>query len=166
MPDEQKEKPTEKKSASARAEKKKYWRQIKHGPFYYEAEPGMTGTSVWAHHDEYGSGTTLGYHCIAEPGYRVDKPHSHNYHELLCFFGGDPTNINDFGAEIRICLGDELEEYVITSPTIVSLPAGLQHCPLEVTKCTKPIVFLEVSTTGEYIATGEDGRRVDQFSPE
>jgi hypothetical protein len=82
--------------------KKKYWRQIKRGPFYFEAEPGMTGTSIWAHHDEYGSGTTLGYHCISRPGYAAEKPHSHDNHELLCFLGGDPTNINDFGAEISI----------------------------------------------------------------
>ena len=141
--------------------KKKYWRQIKRGPFYFEAEPGMTGTSVWAHHDEYGSGTTLGYHCISEPGYTADFTHSHDNHELLCFLGGDPTDINDFDAEISICLGDELEEYIITSPSIVSIPPGLKHCPLVVRKCSKPFVFLEISTTKEYKATGEDGKRID-----
>ena len=142
-------------------EKKKYWRCVKRGPFYFEAEPGMTGTSVWAHHDEYGSGTTLGYHCIDKPGYEVPFSHSHANHELLIFLGGDPTNINDFGAEISICLGDEQEEHIITSPTIISIPSNLKHCPLVVKKCTKPIVFLEISTTKEYKATGTDGRRID-----
>lgn len=141
--------------------KKKYWRQIKRGPFYFEAEPGMTGTSVWAHHDEYGSGTTLGYHCISEPGYTADFTHSHDNHELLCFLGGDPTDINDFDAEISICLGDDLEEHIITSPSIVSIPPGLKHCPLIVRKCSKPFVFLEISTTKEYKATGADGNRID-----
>jgi uncharacterized RmlC-like cupin family protein len=145
--------------------KKKYWRQIKRGPFYFEAEPGMTGTSVWAHHNEYGSGTTLGYHCISEPGYAADFTHSHDNHELLCFLGGDPTNINDFGAEISICLGEEMEEHIITSPAIVSIPPGLKHCPLVVKKCTKPIVFLEISTTAEYKATGTDGKRIDSDIP-
>ena len=145
--------------------KKKYWRQIKRGPFYFEAEPGMTGTSVWAHHNEYGSGTTLGYHCISKPGYTADFTHSHDNHELLCFLGGDPTNINDFGAEISICLGEELEEHIITSPAIVSIPPGLKHCPLVVNKCTKPIVFLEISTTEEYKATGLDGKRIDSDIP-
>ena len=102
----------------------------------------------------------MGYHCIAEPGYTVPFSHSHPNHELLCFFGGDPTNINDFGAEISICLGDEQEEYIITTPTIVSIPSNLKHCPLVVKKCTKPIVFLEISTTKEYTATGPDGRPV------
>ena len=145
--------------------KKKYWRQIKRGPFYFEAEPGMTGTSVWAHHDEYGSGTTLGYHCISEPGYAADFTHSHDNHELLCFLGGDPTNINDFGAEISICLGEELEEHIITNPTIISIPPGLKHCPLVVKKCTKPIVFLEISTTKEYKAMGVDEKRIDNDIP-
>jgi hypothetical protein len=144
---------------------KKYWRHIKRGPFYFEPEPGMTGTSVWAHHDEYGSGTTLGYHCISKPGYKVDRSHSHDFFEVLCFLGGDPTNINDFGAEISICLGEELEEHIITSPTIISLPPGLKHCPLVVKKCSKPIVFLEISSTKEYKASGIDGERLDSDSP-
>jgi len=169
MPDDSKVNPTGNRKTNieegSAIVKKKYWRQIKRGPFYFEPEPGMTGTSVWAHHNEYGSGTTLGYHCISEPGYAADFTHSHDNHELLCFLGGDPTNINDFGAEISICLGDELEEHIITSPAIVSIPPGLKHCPLVVKKCTKPIVFLEISTTKEYKATGVDGERIDSDIP-
>lgn len=144
---------------------KKYWRQLKRGPFYFEPEPGMTGTSIFAHHNEYGSGTTLGYHCIAAPGYEVKFTHSHPNHELLCFIGGDPTNINDFDAEISICLGDELEEHIITSPTIVSIPPNMKHCPLVVRKCNKPIVFLEISTTKEYSATGAEGQTAEGNIP-
>ncbi len=134
---------------------KKYWQHLKRGPFYFEPEPGMTGTSIWAHHNEYGSGTTLGYHCISKPGYEVPISHAHDNHELLCFIGGDPTNINDFGAEISIFLGEEQVEHIITSSTIVSIPPNLKHCPLIVRKCTKPIVFLEISTTAEYKATDQ-----------
>ena len=148
-----------------RTKMKKYWRQIHRGPFYFEHEPGMTGMSIFAHHNEYGSGTTLGYHCISKPGYTADFTHSHDNHELLCFIGGDPTNINDFGAEISICLGDELEEHIITSPTVVSIPPGMKHCPLHVRKCTKPIVFLEISTTAEYKATDSEGQRIDSDIP-
>jgi len=134
---------------------KKYWQHLKRGPFYFEPEPGMTGTSIWAHHNEYGSGTTLGYHCISKPGYEVPISHAHDNHELLCFIGGDPTNINDFGAEISIFLGEEQVEHIITSSTIVSIPPNLKHCPLIVRNCTKHIVFLEISTTAEYKATDQ-----------
>src|SRR5512137_1609476 len=128
---------------------KKYWRNVIRGPFYVETEPGMTGMSLFAHHGEYKNGTTLGYHCI-NTNYEVPFAHSHDFHELLCFIGGNPENINDLGAEISICLGDELEEHIITSATVVSIPPGLKHCPLKVKKITKPFVFLEISTTKEY----------------
>jgi hypothetical protein len=130
-------------------EVKKYWKNITRGPFYQNLEPGMTGTSIWAHHNEYKNGTTLGYHCIND-NYDVPFTHAHDFHELLCFLGSNPEDINDLGAEIRVCLGDELEEHIITSATIISIPPGLKHCPLTVTKITKPIVFLEISTTSEY----------------
>ena len=130
-------------------EKKKYWRNVIRGPFFKDTEPGMTGTSIFAHHNEYRNGTTLGYHCI-NTNYEVPMPHSHDFHELLCFIGGDPANINDLGAEISICLGEEQEEHIITSATVVSLPPGLKHCPLKVKKITKPFVFLEISTTTGY----------------
>ena len=130
-------------------EQKKYWKQVIRGPFYKDAEPGMTGTSIWAHHNEFNNGTTLGYHCINDY-YHVPFTHSHDFHETLCFIGGNPEDINDLGAEIHLCLGDELEEYVITTATIVSIPPGLKHCPLKVTKITKPFIFLEISTTKEY----------------
>lgn len=77
-------------------EMKKYWRNVIRGPFYMAPEPGMTGTSIWAHHDEYSNGTTLGYHCINDH-YEVPMMHSHDFHELLCFLGGNPENINDLG---------------------------------------------------------------------
>lgn len=130
-------------------EKKKYWRNVIRGPFYIDAEPGITDTSIFAHNDEYKSGTTLGYHCI-KTNYEVPITHSHDFHELLCFIGGNPENINDLGAEISICLGDELEEHIITSATVVTIPPGMKHCPLVVKKVTRPFVFLEISTTKAY----------------
>ncbi|NLE08369.1 MAG: hypothetical protein GX631_03840 [Dehalococcoidales bacterium] len=128
---------------------KKYWKHVIQGPFYQNLEPGMTGTSIWAHHNEYGNGCTLGYHCINAP-YGEPKAHSHNFHELICFIGGNPENINDLGAEIHIRLGEELEEHVFTTATMLSLPPGLQHGYLEVKNITRPFILLEISSTTEY----------------
>ncbi len=136
-------------------EKKKYWRNVIRGPFFKDTEPGMTGTSIFAHHNEYKNGTTLGYHCI-NTNYEVPAPHAHDFHELLCFIGGNPEDINDLGAEISICLGDELEEHIITSATVISIPPGLKHCPLKVIKITKPFVFLEISSTTGYTHNMEE----------
>ena len=144
--------------------KKKYWRNVIRGPFFKETEPGMTGTSIFAHNNEYKSGTTLGYHCIND-NYEAPAPHKHDFHELLCFIGGDPENIDDLGAEISICLGEEQEEHIITSAAVVSIPPGLTHCPLKVKKITKPIVFLEISTTSGYGSNLEEARRDILLNP-
>ncbi|MBN1191858.1 MAG: hypothetical protein JXA46_19055 [Dehalococcoidales bacterium] len=130
---------------------KKYWMNIIRGPFFVEAEPGWAGTSIWAHHNEYKNGTTLGYHCINST-YEVPFTHCHDCHELLCFIGGDPENPADLGAEVSVCLGDELEEHVFNTAGIISMPPGLKHCPLTVRNVAKPIVFLEVSMTRDFAA--------------
>jgi hypothetical protein len=128
----------------------KYWMNIIQGPFYKEREPGYFGTSISAIHNEYRSGTTLGYHCIY-PGYSAPITHSHNHHELLCFLGGDPENVKDLGAEVCVCLGDEQEEQVFNTATIVSIPPNLKHCPVTVTNVTKPLVFLVICTAEEKV---------------
>jgi hypothetical protein len=130
---------------------KKYWMNIVRGPFFVDYEPGWAGTSVWAHHDEYKSGTTLGYHCITST-YNVRHTHAHGFHELLCFLSGDPENVTELGAEVSMCLGDELEKHTFNTPAIISMPPGLKHCPLLVDKVTKPVVFLEVSMTRDFNA--------------
>ncbi len=113
-------------------------------------EPGWTGTSVWSHNNEFRNGTTLGYHCIVTP-YDVRHTHTHDFYELLCFLSSDPENIKDLGAEVSMCLGDEQEIHIFNTPTIISMPPGLKHCPLLVKNITKPVVFLEVSTTKRFI---------------
>jgi hypothetical protein len=128
---------------------KKYWMNIVRGPLFIDYEPGWTGTSIWAHHDEYKSGMTLGYHCIIS-NYDVEHNHAHGFHELLCFLSGDPENPAELGADVSMCLGDELEEHTFNAPTIISMPPGLKHCPLHVKNVTRPVVFLEVSATRDF----------------
>lgn len=129
---------------------KKYWRNVIKGPFFKELEPGMAGTSIWAHHNEYKSGTTLGYHCI-KTIYRAMETHSHPFHETFCFLGSDPMNIEDLqGAEITVCLGEEKEEQKITSAAVVTIPPGLMHSPVIIKPGRAPVIFIEISTTGGY----------------
>jgi hypothetical protein len=125
---------------------KKYWMNMMRGPLYIDYEPGWTGTSIWAHHDEFFAGISLGYHCIVTP-YDVRFSHSHNNHENLCFLSGDPNNPKKLGAQGKVALGEEKEELTFDTPTIISMPPGLKHCPLQITNVTKPVIFLEVSVT-------------------
>lgn len=101
-----------------------------------------TGRSIVAHDGELDTDCSLGYHCITRP-IAFDRPHAHDFVEMLGFIGGDPTDITDFGAEIEFTIGGE--KHLITTPAIVTIPAGVEHCPITFTRVDKPIVFLEIS---------------------
>jgi hypothetical protein len=103
-----------------------------------------SGKSFVAHKGELDTDCSLGYHCISKP-MSFDEPHSHNFPELLCFFGGNPLDTTDLGAEIEFTLGGE--KHTITSGAVVSIPAGVKHCPIIFKKVEKPLMFLEVSLT-------------------
>lgn len=101
--------------------------------------------------DVLGVDCIIGSQGIHEPLYMVKEPHKHSFHQILCFIGGDPTNIHDFGAEIELSLGEEQEKHIITTNTAVSIPPGLPHCPLNFKRVDKPIVFLEFMLTPQYV---------------
>jgi hypothetical protein len=126
----------------------RYSKYVIKGPFKTIAH--YTGPSLLSHDGEFEADVSIGYHCLADTRYKAEKPHSHDFHELLCFIGGNPTNIADFGAEIELSLGEEQEKHLITSTTVVSIPPGLIHCPLIVKKVDKPVVLLEISLTRKW----------------
>ena len=81
--------------------------------------------------------------------------HIHPYGECLVFTGLDYNNPNSFPAEVELTLGKEEEKYIIDSPTVVVLPAGVPHCPLTTTRVDKPFGFLAISLSGEHALTEE-----------
>ncbi len=106
--------------------------------------PYYGGPSLVAHKGELDADCSIGYHCIAKK-MNFDIPHSHPFPEMLCFIGGNPENINELGAEVEFTLGGE--KHKITAPTVVSIPGNVEHCPIKISKVTKPFIFLEVSLT-------------------
>jgi hypothetical protein len=103
-----------------------------------------TGKSFVAHNGELDMDCSIGYHCISKP-MSFDDPHSHKFPEMLCFFGGDPQDTTNLGAEIEFTLGGET--HTITTGAVVSIPAGVKHCPIIFKKVDKPLMFLEISLT-------------------
>jgi hypothetical protein len=93
---------------------------------------------------------------VTEPFELKARLHAHDYDQLLYFIGGNPLNFFDFGAEVEITLGKEEEKHLITSTTIVYLPKGLLHCPINFKKVAKPILFMHLCFAPEYSrSTGE-----------
>ena len=68
-------------------------------------------------------------------------PHVHPYPECLVFVGHDPNNLEYLGAEIEICMGEELEVHTFDKPTCVIAPAGFIHCPVTTKNVTDPSGF-------------------------
>jgi hypothetical protein len=108
-----------------------------------------TGTSLVSHSGELKANVSMGYHCLAKP-ISFDKPHSHDFQEILCFIGGNPLDITDFDAVVEYTIGDE--KHVIKQPACVSMPPGQVHCPISIKNVSveKPIVFLEISLSPTY----------------
>jgi len=131
---------------------KKYDKYVTHPP-HIQVCSGDDGRVVFdglmVRHDQLGFDISMGLQFVTRPFVSDNPCHSHNFHELLCWYGGNPQDPEDFGAEVVIYLGEEKEKHVFTSPTIVYLPEGFPHCPLEITRVDRPIIQLEIMLVGE-----------------
>ncbi|HJX13241.1 MAG TPA: hypothetical protein VJ377_06910 [Dehalococcoidales bacterium] len=130
----------------------KYDKYVVHPP-HVEISSGDDGRVVFngrmVSHAQLGYNMTMGLQFINRP-FKSDNPcHTHNFQEFLAWYGGNPDDPEDFGAEVVLYLGEEMEKHVFTRPTIVNLPAGFPHCPLEVTRVDRPIIQVEIMLVGE-----------------
>jgi hypothetical protein len=82
----------------------------------------------------------------------VEESHSHEFDQFLFFFGADSKNIKDFGAEVEFTVEDE--KHIITSMTTVHIPKNTMHCPLFFKRVDKPVIFMNVALTTQYIKPG------------
>jgi hypothetical protein len=94
---------------------------------------------------------TIRWHCVAGPWLMEEKPHSHDFDQFSCFLGGNPMDIRDFGAEIEIFLGEEGEKHIINTTTVIFVPRGLIHGPLNFKRVDKPVMFINVPLASKYI---------------
>jgi hypothetical protein len=63
-------------------------------------------------------------------------------------------------------MGQEGEIVKITSPSVVTIPPGVYHCPLNFKRIGKPIYFLELMLTGSYQRTYTDGKKAVDYAQE
>jgi hypothetical protein len=65
------------------------------------------------------------------------KAHTHDYDEVIAFFGTNHDDPYDLGAEVELWLGDE--KHIITKTSLVFIPAGLKHSPLVFRRVDHPV---------------------------
>jgi hypothetical protein len=88
-----------------------------------------------------GATATIGWQVFTAP-VCWETPHVHKYDEFLIFLGAElPDLCSSFDAEIDLWMGEEMEKHTITSTTVVFIPKGFQHAPLNFRAIRKPVLF-------------------------
>ena len=136
---------------------------IRHGKYIVELKPKYSDFKAvqvpqfgaYGARDMDSAPFCLGWSFVTEPFVMISEPHTHDFDQFLHFFNGDSLHLAEFPAEVEFTLGEELETHVITGPTVIHVPAGVLHGPLEFKKVDAPVVFMNVALTPEYFKPGE-----------
>ena len=89
-----------------------------------------------------GAGINMGWQMFVKPIKLELQSHHHDVDEYLFFLGAQlPDLTANFDAEIEIFLGDEYERHVITKPTVLFIPRGMEHNPLDIKRLDKPMLL-------------------------
>lgn len=79
--------------------------------------------------------------------------HTHDFDEIIAFFGSNPDDIHDLGGEVELWMGGE--KHIINKSCIVFVPKGSEHCPLSFNRVDRPIFHFTVGSGGKYISSIE-----------
>ena len=90
---------------------------------------------------------TAWYHDIPEKN-PVFEEHVHEYDELIGFFGSNPEEPYDLGAELEVTIDGET--HILTRTSLIFCPAGMKHMPLKFNRIDRPIFHFSVVVGPEY----------------
>ena len=76
------------------------------------------------------------------------EEHTHDFGELMCFYGLNYDDIMDLGAEIEFSIDGET--YTVTESFTAFIPPGVKHGPLTIRNVTRPIAHMIACDTGVY----------------
>ncbi len=96
-------------------------------------------------HIQYGA-----YWMAGKMGQEPYQPHVHDFDQLIFWLGSDMNDLSELGAEVDLCLGEEMDTHIITTSTAVAIPKGMPHFPATITRMDKRIIFMEVSLAPNY----------------
>jgi hypothetical protein len=96
---------------------------------------------------------SLGLSVVRKPYMFHEPTHKHNFTEFFIFFGSNPMNMQEFDADVEFTFGEEREKHVISSPSIVVVPPGVYHCPLNYARVGKPFYCVEAFLSSKYTST-------------
>ena len=79
----------------------------------------------------------------------LNQAHTHDFDEVIGFYGTNPEDKDDLGGEIELWLGGE--KHILTRSFMAFVPKGLSHCPLTVRRVDRPIFHFSGGPGGMYV---------------
>lgn len=76
------------------------------------------------------------------------EAHTHDFDEVITFFGTNPEDPHDLCGEVELWLGDE--KHILTKSCLVFVPKGLKHCPLIIRRVDRPIFHFTAGPASIY----------------
>ncbi len=87
--------------------------------------------------------------CLKGSDESAAQAHTHDFDEVIGFFGTNPEDPHNLYGEIEFWLGDE--KHILTKSCLIFVPEGLKHCPLIIRRVDRPIFHFSAGTRGTYI---------------
>jgi hypothetical protein len=84
----------------------------------------------------------------AQPRDPLFEEHTHDYDEIIGFFGCDPESPYDLHATIELALDGNV--HLIDRTSLIFVPGGMRHNPLRLLRVDQPIFHFSVVTNPEY----------------
>ena len=88
----------------------------------------------------------MGLARITKPDSLGNPTHKHPFDQWI-YLIGDSENFGDFDADIEMRLGDRILK--INYPCYIFVPKNVLHCPLDIKRVGKPLIFIDASITQE-----------------
>ena len=79
---------------------------------------------------------------------KLCESHTHDFNEVLGFFGLNYDNIQDLGAEIEITIDNE--KNIVDRSFSACIPAGVQHGPVIIRNIKLPIIHVSSGIASQY----------------
>ena len=76
------------------------------------------------------------------------ESHSHDYPEVIAFFGSDPENPQDLYADAEVHIGGEI--HTVTKSCLIFVPPNVPHGPIDFKRIDRPIFHFTCGPSSKY----------------
>jgi len=82
----------------------------------------------------------------------IEEPHTHDFDEIIGFFGTDINHPEELNAELSFYIGGET--IPVTKSCLVYVPRDVEHSPILVPKMDRSIIHFSGGNGGDYVRKG------------